>query len=49
MNTDLAGASEWIAERMGKEMEIGAAKGALNNFIIEPFVSHEQSEEVYVW
>ena len=34
---------------MGKEMEIGAAKGALNYFIIEPFVSHDQNEEVYVW
>ncbi len=49
MNTDVGGAREWIAERIGKEMEIGAAKGTLNNFIIEPFVPHEQNEEVYVW
>ena len=33
---------------MEKEMEIGAAKGKLNNFIIEPFVAHSQSEEFYM-
>ena len=48
VNTNLKGAQEWVTERMETEMEIGAAKGKLNNFIIEPFVAHDQSEEFYL-
>lgn len=49
VNVDLTGAKEWLATQMGREIEIGVAKGKLQNFIIEPFVSHKQEEELYVW
>ena len=38
----------WIEERMNKEVQVGAAKGKLKHFIIEPFVPHQQNEEAYV-
>ena len=49
VNVDLAGAKEWLGTQMGREIEIGAAKGKLQNFIVEPFVPHKQEEELYVW
>lgn len=48
VNTDLEGVQQWIAERMGKEQEVGRAKGKLRNFIIEPFVAHQQKDEAYI-
>ena len=48
VNVDLDGARAWLADKMSEELEIGASKGRLNNFIIEPFVAHEASEEFYV-
>uniref|UniRef100_A0A0V0G5Z5 ATP-citrate synthase n=1 Tax=Triatoma dimidiata TaxID=72491 RepID=A0A0V0G5Z5_TRIDM len=48
VNTDLAGAEQWIRQRMGKEQEVGKARGKLKNFIIEPFIRHEPTEEAYV-
>lgn len=48
INTTLEGALEWVTEKMAKEMEIGAARGKLDNFIIEPFIAHDQSEEFYL-
>lgn len=39
---------QWIGERMGKDQKIGNAVGKLRNFIIEPFVPHADSEEMYV-
>ena len=48
VNVDLNGAREWLADKMNEELEIGESKGKLNNFIIEPFVPHEPSEEFYV-
>lgn len=48
VDVDLNGVREWLADKMSDEVEIGAAKGKLTNFIIEPFVKHEPSEEFYV-
>lgn len=48
VNTDFAGVKKWISERMGKDQEVGRAKGKLRNFIIEPFIPHKQEEEAYV-
>jgi ATP-citrate lyase beta-subunit len=36
----------WINERMGKEFEIGKAKGILTDLLIEPFTPHEK--EYYI-
>ena len=48
VDIDLNGVREWLADKMNEELEIGGAKGKLNYFIIEPFVTHEPSEEYYV-
>lgn len=48
VNIDFAQCKQWIQERMGKEVKIGTATGKLKNFIIEPFVPHQQSDEAYV-
>ncbi|BES99753.1 unnamed protein product [Nesidiocoris tenuis] len=48
VNTNLAGAEQWVKERMNKDQEVGKAKGKLRNFIIEPFVPHKPAEEAYV-
>lgn len=45
---DLEGVKEWLKNKLGREFEIGAAKGKLKNFIIEPFIKHEQNEEFYL-
>ncbi|KAL5007875.1 hypothetical protein ScPMuIL_016681 [Solemya velum] len=44
---DLAGVQEWLKSKLGKEFQVGAACGRLKNFVIEPFVKHEQKEEFY--
>ncbi|XP_032807436.1 ATP-citrate synthase-like [Petromyzon marinus] len=48
VNLDLKGVRDWLKPRMGKEVQVGAAKGILKNFVIEPFVPHKQEEEFYV-
>jgi len=48
VNVDLQQAKQWINERMGKDIQVGAASGPLKRFIIEPFLPHQQSEEFYV-
>lgn len=48
VNTDLKGVKAWIAERMGKDQQVGRATGKLRNFIIEPFIPHKPEEEAYV-
>ncbi|KJE94236.1 ATP citrate-lyase [Capsaspora owczarzaki ATCC 30864] len=48
VNTDLAGAVQWITERRNKSFNIGAVEGTLDTFIIEPFVPHEASDEYYI-
>lgn len=48
VNADLDSVHDWVKQRMGKETEVGRAKGRLRNFIIEPFLKHSQEEEVYL-
>jgi len=38
----------WIAERMEKEIQVEQVTGALDHFIVEPFVPHETSDEYYI-
>lgn len=48
VNTDIDGVKQWVNERMNTDIQVGAATGRLKNFIIEPFVAHDQSEEMYI-
>ncbi|KAK3912870.1 ATP-citrate synthase [Frankliniella fusca] len=48
VNTDFAGAKQWISQRMGKDQLVGKATGKLRTFIIEPFIPHKPDEEAYV-
>lgn len=48
VNKSLKEVKQWIGERMGKDQKIGNAVGKLRNFIIEPFIPHKETEEVYV-
>jgi len=38
----------WIQERIGKEQKVELVSGILDNFIVEPFVPHAQSDEYYI-
>ncbi|KAL2922284.1 ATP-citrate synthase alpha chain protein 2 [Bienertia sinuspersici] len=42
LNLDLAQVSEFVKERIGKEVEVGGCKAPVTTFIVEPFVPHEQ-------
>ncbi|XP_071515606.1 ATP-citrate synthase isoform X2 [Panulirus ornatus] len=48
VGADLAGVQTWVNDRMNKDQQVGKAVGKLRNFIIEPFLPHEQSDEAYV-
>ena len=48
MDADITSIREWLSDRIGQELEIGAAKGRLSNFVVEPFVPHKPIEELYV-
>ena len=39
---------QWVGDRMDKDQKIGNAVGKLRNFIIEPFVPHTDTDEMYV-
>ena len=41
-------AKEWVAARAGKEQQVETVKGALRNFLVEPFVPHPQGTEYYI-
>lgn len=45
---DFEGAKKWLTEMIGKDIQVGAARGKLKNFVIEPFVAHSQNEEFYM-
>lgn len=38
----------WISERIDKPIKIERAEGRLKNFIVEPFLPHQDDEEAYV-
>ena len=42
LNLSIAEVEEFIKARMGKPVEIDGCAGAVNTFIVEPFVPHEQ-------
>ncbi|WOL03236.1 ATP-citrate synthase alpha chain protein 2 [Canna indica] len=42
LNLDLAGAAQFVKERLGMEVEMGGCKAPITTFIIEPFVPHDQ-------
>jgi ATP citrate (pro-S)-lyase len=42
VNADFPAVKSWVEERMGKDQKIGRATGKLRNFIIEPFISHDE-------
>ena len=48
VNVDYEGVKTWLGDRLGKDQKVGNATGRLKNFIIEPFVPHQQDEEYYV-
>ncbi|KAG9343972.1 hypothetical protein JZ751_012447 [Albula glossodonta] len=48
VNLDLRGVQDWLKLRLLKETTVGKAKGILKNFVIEPFVPHNQDEEFYL-
>ena len=48
INKTIGEVREWLEERMDKQIQIDAATGKLNTFIVEPFLPHEQSDEFYV-
>lgn len=48
INLDLQGVKDWLKDKLMKETTVGKAKGVLKNFLIEPFVPHNQEEEFYV-
>lgn len=48
VNADVDSVHDWVKQHMGKETQVGRAKGRLRNFIIEPFLKHSQEDEMYV-
>lgn len=48
LNTSWKDAEKWIKERMNKPITIGTVTGILDHFIVEPFISHDQSDEYYL-
>ncbi|MDD5502681.1 MAG: ATP citrate lyase citrate-binding domain-containing protein, partial [Candidatus Thermoplasmatota archaeon] len=47
LNATWEDTKKWLAEKMNKEITVGTVTGALNTFIVEPFVPHDQSDEYY--
>ena len=47
LNATWEEAKKWLAERMNKEITAGTVTDALNTFIVEPFVQHDQKDEYY--
>ncbi|KAJ9455903.1 putative ATP-citrate synthase [Diplonema papillatum] len=48
LNADWEKAKAWIKERMQKEVEADNVVAQLDHFLVEPFLPHEQKEEVYI-
>ncbi|KAK9817084.1 hypothetical protein WJX72_009285 [[Myrmecia] bisecta] len=42
LNLDFAGVEDFIKARMGRVVDMDGCKGAINTFIVEPFVPHDQ-------
>jgi ATP citrate (pro-S)-lyase len=48
VNVDLQGAKSFIQEHLGQEISIGHTTGKLKHFIIEPYIPHENTDEMYI-
>ncbi|CAE7898986.1 ACLY, partial [Symbiodinium sp. KB8] len=48
LNATWEDAKAWIADRMFQEIQVEKATGVLTHFIVEPFIAHEQEQEMYV-
>ena len=42
LNLDFAGVEAFIKARMGKVVDMNGCRGAINTFVVEPFVPHQQ-------
>ena len=42
LNLDFSGVEEFIKARMGRIVDMDGCKGAINTFVVEPFVPHDQ-------
>jgi len=47
-NVSLDEAKDFIVQTMGKEISIGHTTGKLKHFIIEPYLAHETTDEMYI-
>ncbi len=48
LNKSWADARAWVAERAGKVQKVENTHGVLRQFLVEPFVPHQQKEEYYI-
>ncbi|CAI4217215.1 unnamed protein product [Parascedosporium putredinis] len=48
LNKTWAEARAWVAARAGTEQQVEHVSGVLRNFLVEPFVRHEQDQEYYI-
>eukprot|EP00756_Hemistasia_phaeocysticola_P040566 Hpha_TRINITY_DN16869_c2_g2::TRINITY_DN16869_c2_g2_i3::g.153910::m.153910/K01648/ACLY; ATP citrate (pro-S)-lyase len=48
VNADWSSASQWVKDRMNKEVEVEGLRAPLTHFLVEPFVPHTQEQEVYI-
>lgn len=48
LNKTWAEAKEWIGEKALKTQKVEHIEGVLKNFLVEPFVPHEQKHEYYI-
>lgn len=48
VNTDWEGVKTWLSEKRGKVTKVEKVNGILKKFIIEPFVEHDEKEEMYL-
>uniref|UniRef100_F1KSZ0 ATP-citrate synthase n=1 Tax=Ascaris suum TaxID=6253 RepID=F1KSZ0_ASCSU len=45
---DLKTIREWYLSNKGKAVQVGKTTGRLHNFIVEPFVEHNETDEMYM-
>jgi len=48
LNANYNETKDFLQQKLGSEITIGKTTGILTNFIIEPFLPHEQQEEYYL-
>jgi ATP citrate (pro-S)-lyase len=48
INLTFGEAQKWVMDRIMKEINIEGVKGMLTHFLIEPFMKHDQKDELYV-